>query len=430
MTVAEPWELPSGWRWSAIRDIATEVSGTWGKDPGEGEVDVRVVRSTEMRERVVNTETAALRSMTRKAVEKTRLRDGDVLINKSSGSARLVGRASLVAGVGDDVFGYSNFVLRLRPVTGVDGGYLHAFLASDIGQRLFRRLNRTTSGLRNLVMTRYRRVPVPFPTDALVQSALMTALGEVAALEAAARELERLGRDLLTAVLVDGVGDGTPERPVGGWSWRPIMDVADPIRGVTFKPEHVVTSDSADAVQVLTTASVQREIDWDTGAWLPPDRVASAKDLRAGDLLISTSNSKALVGKVALVRRLPADRVTLGAFVYGLRPRDEFGVFPALLHAWLASAPVQALLRQRSRQTTNIANLRPTVINALRVPCPLEAASAHLQRVAEASRELDEQAARLRETADALRDAVLAEHVNASAVSLVAHSAVDSGGKL
>lgn len=414
MSTVEPWKLPEEWEWSSIGKLTEQASGEWGEDPGVSAIDVPVVRSTDMRGRVVDPSAAAVRSMSASQLEKTRIRDGDVLVNKASGSARLVGRPSLVAGIGDDVLGFSNFVLRLRPDEGIDGRYLHAFLASNIGHRLFMRMNRTTSGLRNLVMTQYFRVPVPRPVTPEAQTRLLDALAAVERLEAAASRLAGLGQRLLIAELAHLIGGfGTEDLPEG-WSWMPVKDLAVPIRGMTFKPEDLVSDDEPAAVQVLTTGSVQREVNWDEASWLRDEKVPTTKDLAVGDLIVSMSNSKALVGKVALLRSVPERRVSLGAFIYGLRVAPDSPVSAEMLHAWLASGPVQQQLRQRARQTTNLANLRPTVLNALRVPAPPSAAAEDLARVAQVGEQVRRQALALGGTATRLRDAVLAHHLGAS----------------
>lgn len=178
----------------------------WGTEPGESDVDVPVVRSTETREEIVDIEGAEIRSLTRSQLEKTALRDHDILVVKSSGSAHLVGRPSLVVAVDAREIGFSNFMLRLRTREGVNPHLLFGFLASPAGRALFLRLNRTTSGLRNLLLDRYLRVPVPVPETSQAGSSLANQLARVeeAMIEADATRT-RLA-DLRLSLLLDTIG--------------------------------------------------------------------------------------------------------------------------------------------------------------------------------------------------------------------------------
>jgi type I restriction enzyme S subunit len=217
VTLDEPWPLRNGWRWSTIGDLTSHLSGEWGADPGASDVDVPVVRSTDTRAEVVEIEGAEIRSLTRNKLEKTALHDNDILVVKSSGSAHLVGRPSLVAALDGREVGFSNFMLRLRAKDGVSPQLLFGFLASPAGRALFLRLNRTTSGLRNLLLDRYLRVPVPVPETPEAGRSLTNQLERV---EEAMREAEathtRLG-ELRLSLLLDAIGapradESRPER--------------------------------------------------------------------------------------------------------------------------------------------------------------------------------------------------------------------------
>lgn len=202
MSLAEPWKLPEGWSWGTIGDLANADSGEWGEEPGVANVDVPVVRSTETRGLVADVGAAQIRSLTEKQFAKTGLRDEDILVVKSSGSAHLVGRPSIVLGLGEERAGFSNFMLRLRAKDGVHPRLLFGYLSSPAGRALFLRLNRTTSGLRNLMLDRYLKVPVPVGESA-IEKDLLDRLDAVEVALAAARKTERLLEDLRVGTLLD-----------------------------------------------------------------------------------------------------------------------------------------------------------------------------------------------------------------------------------
>lgn len=165
-----------------------------------------MVRSTETRTEIVDIESAEMRSLTGDQFRRTALREHDILVVKSSGSAHLVGRPSLVVALNGREVGFSNFMLRLRARGGVNPQLLFGFLASPAGRALFLRLNRTTSGLRNLLLDRYLRVPVPVAETEEAGKALAIQLECV---EEAMREADATSArlsDLRLSLLLEAIG--------------------------------------------------------------------------------------------------------------------------------------------------------------------------------------------------------------------------------
>lgn len=83
--------------------------------------------------------------------------------------------------------------------------------------------------------------------------------------------------------------------------------------------------------------------------------------------MVSTANSKALVGKSCMVMDLPFS-CTFGAFVTVLRPKVN--VVPPLLEMWMHTPEAMAYCFQVSSNTTNISNLRVSDLLALQIPLP------------------------------------------------------------
>jgi type I restriction enzyme, S subunit len=133
-------------------------------------------------------------------------------------------------------------------------------------------------------------------------------------------------------------------------------DVAEFIRGITFKPKDVVSSDTGGSVRCMRTKNVQDSVDL-SDVWSVDARFVkrSSQYLRAGDILVSSANSWNLVGKCTWVPELswPA---TFGGFVSVLRARPS-QVYARYLYRWFSSPRTQATLRSFGRQTTSISNL-------------------------------------------------------------------------
>lgn len=98
--------------------------GTWGDDP-TGEDDVIVLRSTDQTvEGGWRISDPAVRSITVSELDAKRLRAGDLLITKSSGSDLHIGKASLVDESIERLGAvFSNFNQRIRLVSGQESRF-------------------------------------------------------------------------------------------------------------------------------------------------------------------------------------------------------------------------------------------------------------------------------------------------------------------
>lgn len=146
-------------------------------------------------------------------------------------------------------------------------------------------------------------------------------------------------------------------------------DVAQFIRGITFKPDDVVPVDAHDAVVCMRTKNVQATLDCDD-LLAVPSHLVRRKDqfLYEGDILVSSANSWNLVGKCCWVPALPW-RAAFGGFISVLRG-DPTRVNRRYLYWWLASERVQALLRSFGQKTTSISNLNIERCLQLELPLP------------------------------------------------------------
>jgi type I restriction enzyme S subunit len=146
-------------------------------------------------------------------------------------------------------------------------------------------------------------------------------------------------------------------------------DVAEFIRGVTFKPKQLTDFGSKDSIVCMRTKNVQKFLD-QTDLISIPNRIINnnAKILREGDLLVSTANSYQLVGKTCWVPKLdyPA---TAGGFISILRARDRI-LNPRYLYYWMNMGSTQHQLRNCGRQTTNISNMSIERARDIKIPLP------------------------------------------------------------
>ncbi len=154
-----------------------------------------------------------------------------------------------------------------------------------------------------------------------------------------------------------------------GWRWVRLGDICTAIRGVTFSSGEANPNEFENSIACLTTRGVQDTVDWSSRSFIPKVRLSSNEQiLRMGDLLVSTANSKALVGKSCLVRSVPFV-CSFGAFVTVLRPTDTV-VNPFMLATLMRAPETLGYFYATSSNTTNISNLRVSDLLAFEVPLP------------------------------------------------------------
>ncbi|MCH4540870.1 restriction endonuclease subunit S [Ochrobactrum sp. A-1] len=145
-------------------------------------------------------------------------------------------------------------------------------------------------------------------------------------------------------------------------------DVGEFIRGITYKPTDVLTGAEANAIPCLRTKNIQEFLEDDDLVYVPRELAQSEKNVRAGDILVSSANSWNLVAKCCWVPDLPY-QATFGGFTSILRTINK-KIDARYLYRWFSSPRVQATARSFGQQTTNISNLNHKRCLDLEIPLP------------------------------------------------------------
>lgn len=146
-------------------------------------------------------------------------------------------------------------------------------------------------------------------------------------------------------------------------------EVAEFIRGVTFKPEDKVEPFSQGSVVCFRTTNVQAVLDQDDLIAIPRELVKRSEQfVREGDILVSTANSWNLVGKCCWVPQLEYT-ASIGGFISTLRPNPAV-ILPKYLYYWFSSESIQTKVRSFGNQTTNISNMNIQRCLDLEIPLP------------------------------------------------------------
>ena len=184
----------SNWDVKELSDLLDHTTGgIWGSKPGEEEVDVDVVRVTELTlNGGLNTATAARRSITHKQYSSRLLKKGDILLEKSGGGPTTpVGRVALFDyHIGPAIC--TNFMQLMRPKYSViRSKFLFWQLHLWHIQGRTAKLQKGSSNIRNLQTKQYLAEVVSYP-DLTRQDQIIAVIEECfSRIDAAAATLER-----------------------------------------------------------------------------------------------------------------------------------------------------------------------------------------------------------------------------------------------
>jgi len=204
-------------------------NGTWGAPPkGDGK-DLPVLRSTNIHDANLVFNDVAFRSVSETSKEKYKLLDGDIIVTTSSGSEHLIGKNALFKQPNDNLaYLFSNFTLRLRPKRDlIVPRFLHLYLNSSKAKAELIRIQRTTSGLRNLNIPLYlsQKVPVPPLSE---QHRIVEILDQADALRKKRADADAKASRILPALFYKMFGD--PVINSKGWKIKPLSEHGARIR--------------------------------------------------------------------------------------------------------------------------------------------------------------------------------------------------------
>jgi restriction endonuclease S subunit len=196
-------------KWKLARLLISNDGGVWGEDP-TGVDDTVVLRSTDISiTGDWNIDNPALRSLTQSEKRAKTLKQGDLVVVKSSGSEAHLGKTAIVnSAVADLSACYANFVQRLRPRDTEDAKFLWYFLNSDLASKELDRLGNTTTGLRNLNGESLGSIKCPWPDHEIrntlcqeLDRRIITSNSLLSALEGQIALLRERRQALITAVV-------------------------------------------------------------------------------------------------------------------------------------------------------------------------------------------------------------------------------------
>jgi type I restriction enzyme S subunit len=208
-------DSPENWGVHKLRDVLSyEVSGTWGDDPDNGN-GKPVLRATNFAPDSIDLSDVALRKISDSHRKSKRLESGDIVLERSGGSAdQPVGRVLFFDLEGEYYPG--NFLRLLRPNSGViNGRYLYYSLDYRYRRGDTVAVQTNSTNIRNLQYSSYLNLDVevpPLPEQRKIASVLYTVDQAIQKTEAIIEQAKRVRRGVEQNLLTRGVLDDGSHR--------------------------------------------------------------------------------------------------------------------------------------------------------------------------------------------------------------------------
>ena len=151
-----------------------------------------------------------------------------------------------------------------------------------------------------------------------------------------------------------------------GWVKLKLGDICNFERGVTFPSLAKSTIKQPEMIACIRTANVQDELDLEDLWYIGNEYIKgnTSKLVKNNDIIMSSANSRELVGKVSYVYNI-SEAMTFGGFVLNIRAKDC--VLPFYLFLILKTLYLKGYYLTLATQTTNIANLNTKILSEIEV---------------------------------------------------------------
>ena len=183
------------------------------------------------------------------------------------------------------------------------------------------------------------------------------------------------------------------------WVWVRLGAVCGFERGITFPSSAKQNERDDENIPCLRTANVQDELELNDLIYVNKKYYKNNIDklIRKNDIIMSTANSRELVGKTSFVYKVEYPMI-FGGFVMALRANKLLSKF---LFYYLRLEFLLGRFIGESTQTTNIANISSSVLGEYTFPLPpLSEQQRIVERIEELFAKLDEAKERLQEAVD------------------------------
>lgn len=235
--------MKAGWEIKKLGEVCDILNGLWiGKK--EPFINICVIRNTNFtKDCKLNLDDVAYIDVESRHFSTRKLEVGDIIVEKSGGSDKQpVGRVVLFNVESGD-YSFSNFTsaLRIKSDVNLKSGYLHKCLYAHYLRGETLKLQSQTTGLRNLDMRGYLRLPISIPPlseQEQIVAKLDLISGVIDKKKQQLKELDSLAQSLFYEMF------GNPVENDKGWETAKVIDVVKLQRGYDLPTNDRVQSGS------------------------------------------------------------------------------------------------------------------------------------------------------------------------------------------
>ena len=159
-----------------------------------------------------------------------------------------------------------------------------------------------------------------------------------------------------------------PYKVPDNWCWTRLEILSDFERGITFPASAKEKIANESNIPCIRTANIQEELEIDDLIYVDKKYMKENENklVRVNDIIMSSANSRELVGKVSYVNYV-SEPMTFGGFVLVIRSKYIFSKF---LFYFLRLEFLFGHFMGKSTQTTNIANINTANLGNYSFPLP------------------------------------------------------------
>ena len=173
--------VPEQWALCRLGDLVLDFRYGTSRKCSRDSCGVPVLRIPNIQNGQIKSDDLKFTEMPSAELDSLRLREGDILLVRSNGSEKLVGRSAVVSAAHEG-FVYAGYLVRARlPNALISSEYLHVALSTPRARRQIEGPIRTTTGVKNINATELSNLVVPLPPT-IEQHRIVAKVDELTAL--------------------------------------------------------------------------------------------------------------------------------------------------------------------------------------------------------------------------------------------------------
>lgn len=295
----EEYNLPDDWEWAKIGDFAKLIRGvSYKKDDASKDSKngyLPILRANNINNNLIFDDLVYVPS--EKIKKEQIIHSGDILISMSSGSKHLVGKTAQACEDYQGSFGAFCGLIRINGE--VNKKFVNFFFKSQNYRRIISHLSKGIN-INNLRREYIESMPIPLPPIE-TQKKIVEILETAEKLKEWRAEADGLANKYLTGVFLEMFGDLYKNEK--GWDEYLLNDLIEIPLNSGWSPK---CSDETGGIPVFSLANLDgNTLNATITKYYYGESPKKGFDLRNGDILISRSNTRELVGRSGLYKGKP-----------------------------------------------------------------------------------------------------------------------------